>query len=183
MTATASPRPGADPYKSSASKDVTGTRSLRRGSSRAGGVTVAVVGCRWPRPWGRSVLSESTVRCWPVHTGAVSPDRPVPVRVELLYVEGCPGWTDAAAMLERAGVEFGFTWTPVLVESDAMAASLVFHGSPSVHVDGVDLSADPVAPIGLACRLYRTEHGVGPSPDPRVLSEALRAALPTGRRE
>ncbi len=103
------------------------------------------------------------------------------MRVELLYVDGCPGWTEVAAALDSLAGELGFTWSPVLVESDAVAASLGFHGAPSVHIDGADPFADADVPVGLTCRLYQTADGAGPSPDPELLAAALRAAVVSRR--
>ena len=53
------------------------------------------------------------------------------------------------------------------------ADALGFRGSPAILVDGIDPFADPDAPAGLTCRIYRTAMGVQPAPT----VEQLRVAL------
>ena len=48
-----------------------------------------------------------------------------------------------------------------------------FRGSPTLLIDGVDPFADLDAPIGLSCRLYKTEHGYSGAPT----LDQLRAVL------
>ncbi|MGH8775740.1 MAG: hypothetical protein ACRDWI_11380 [Jiangellaceae bacterium] len=50
---------------------------------------------------------------------------------------------------------------------------LLFHGSPSVLVDGRDPSSHGDQPVGLACRVYQTPEG--PAGAPTI--DQLRAAL------
>lgn len=86
----------------------------------------------------------------------------VVVRIQLLYFDGCPGWhvmhdrlLEVAASVDGApAVEL------VEVRSPAEATAWGFHGSPSVLVDGVDPFAEADAPVGMACRLYRTPEGL-----------------------
>ena len=49
------------------------------------------------------------------------------------------------------------------------------HGSPTLLVDGRDPWADAEAPVGLACRIYRTEAGAEGSPSVAQLAEVLAA--------
>jgi hypothetical protein len=102
------------------------------------------------------------------------------VRVELLWFEGCPNHEPArhliaevlAASAIRACVEF-------IEVLDAEAATrLRFPGSPTIRVDGKDIEPDFVdaGPWGLACRTYRTPHGLRGVPERAWLERALTAA-------
>jgi hypothetical protein len=64
----------------------------------------------------------------------------------------------------------------VLVTTPEQAEHWSFRGSPSVLVDGEDPFAQPGAPVGLSCRLYRTPEGVGGSPTVDQLVEVLSRA-------
>ena len=94
--------------------------------------------------------------------------------ITLLYFDDCPNWQLAdqrlaAITAERADVKV----TRHLVETLEDAERMGFHGSPSILVDGVDLFAEPVAGVGLSCRIYRTPEGLSGAPT----LEQLRAAL------
>lgn len=98
------------------------------------------------------------------------------MKVELLYFRGCPNWQAMAGQLDRLANELNFTWTSVLVESPESALDLEFHGSPSLHVNGVDPFATPATPVDLACRVYRTASGPSGTPDDDDLRRALLSA-------
>ncbi len=89
--------------------------------------------------------------------------RPGFTDVRLLYFEGCPNWHVAEARLEEALAEVGADPASVIyqqVTTAEQAEALGFRGSPTILVDGTDPFADPKAPTGLACRIYRTGTGV-----------------------
>lgn len=97
--------------------------------------------------------------------------------ISLLYFDGCPNWHVADERLRAALVAVGRSDDAVehvLVSTPAEAEAAQFHGSPTVLVDGWDPFADPDAPVGLACRLYRTEQGVAGSPTVEQLVAVLR---------
>ena len=96
--------------------------------------------------------------------------------VELLYVDDCPNWRQTAALLDDLAAELAFTWSAVVVNTPEAAQVVGFHGSPSIHIDGVDPFADPDAPVGLSCRIYRTPMGAAAPPDRSQLRAALIAA-------
>lgn len=99
------------------------------------------------------------------------------MKVELLSFEGCPHWQTLASELDQLAAELRFTWSRTLVESPQDASRLGFHGSPSLHIDGEDPFAEPGAPVGLSCRLYRTQSGMAGSPGMTALRECIvRAA-------
>ena len=98
------------------------------------------------------------------------------MKVELLYVDGCPHWKTMARQLDTLAAELGLSWTPILVETPESALDFQFHGSPSLHVDGADPFATPDTPVGLACRIYQTPNGPSGTADINRLREALRSA-------
>jgi hypothetical protein len=100
------------------------------------------------------------------------------VDVTLLYFEGCPNWEETHARVRQALREAGAPERVTLrrVETDEQAHQLSFRGSPTVLVNGQDPFADPSAPAGMACRVFRTTTGFAASPSAEDLAAALRAA-------
>jgi hypothetical protein len=97
-------------------------------------------------------------------------------KVCLLYFEDCPNWRIADARLKEALARVGTDPDAVTYEQVTTverAEALAFRGSPTILIDGADPFADPDAPAGLACRVYRTESGVQPAPT----VDQLRAVL------
>lgn len=91
----------------------------------------------------------------------------------LLYFDDCPSWQVTDQRLRALEAELGFTVDRVEIATPEAAAATGFRGSPSIHVDGVDLFSDPEAPVGLSCRIYQTPNGPAGSPT----LESLRAVL------
>jgi hypothetical protein len=104
--------------------------------------------------------------------------------VTLLYFDDCPNWQIADQHLRALADEIGFAIERVEVTTPDQAERLRFRGSPSMHIDGVDLFADADAPVGLSCRIYQTPEGSAGSPTADQLRAALAhtSAPPTGRR-
>ena len=100
------------------------------------------------------------------------------MEVRLLYFDGCPHLRLADARLVEAMRELGLTGAPerVRVETVEAAEAWRFHGSPSVLIDDADPFAEPGAPVGLSCRLYRTPDGVQGAPSVAQLIQVLTAA-------
>jgi hypothetical protein len=101
--------------------------------------------------------------------------------IELLWWAGCPSTEKALGELRVALAELGLSETPIRqreVRSDEEADELGFRGSPTILIDGSDLvAAEPDAPTGLSCRIYRRRDGrISPTPDPEDLRYVLRAA-------
>lgn len=65
--------------------------------------------------------------------------------------------------------------TTELVNTREAAERLGFTGSPTVIVDGEDPFATPGAPIGLACRVYRSESGFTGTPPMADLRTAIES--------
>lgn len=92
----------------------------------------------------------------------------------LLYFEDCPNWLVADKHLQTLAAEDSrITVERRIVDTIEDAEATRFRGSPSVIVDGVDLFADPDAPVGLSCRIYQTPDGLAGSPT----LQQLRAAM------
>jgi len=100
--------------------------------------------------------------------------------VEILYFDGCPNHEQTSELVERVSGELGLEIEMRLVNvpDTAAARRLRFLGSPTVHVDGLDI--DPHAAerdeFALSCRVYRTETGVTGQPDEQWLRIALLRA-------
>ena len=92
-----------------------------------------------------------------------------------MYFHGCPHWRLADERLDEALRQLGLQDTPerVRVETTESAEAWRFHGSPSVLIDGRDPFAEQDAPVGLACRLYRTPEGLQGAPTVDQLVDVL----------
>ena len=105
------------------------------------------------------------------------------MRVELLWWDGCPSHPKALADLQTAMAEAGLDPDAVelrQVESEADSEREHFVGSPTIRIDGVDVSPAGGEPYGLTCRIYYRRDGrVSPTPDPADLRDALQAAIET----
>ena len=79
------------------------------------------------------------------------------MKIELLYFEGCPHWTQTKELTEEVLAEKGIDTEieMVRVDSAGVARELGFMGSPSLRVNGKDVEPG-VVPGGfnLECRLY-----------------------------
>jgi hypothetical protein len=47
------------------------------------------------------------------------------------------------------------------------------HGSPTILIDGADISPPPYDEVSVCCRLYRTESGISGAPTIDDLVDAL----------
>lgn len=98
--------------------------------------------------------------------------------IELRYFDDCPTWRMTDTLVRRLVGELGVDaeFRRTLVNTPEMAERLAFVGSPTVIINGVDPFANVHAPVGLSCRVYRTETGFAGSPSEEQLREALRVA-------
>ena len=97
--------------------------------------------------------------------------------ITLQYFDGCPSWKLVEADLETLAWErSGLRVTLQLIDTPEAAAEFGFRGSPTVLIDGTDPFSDSDAPVGLSCRVYRTNDGYGGSPS----LEQLRTAIGEG---
>ena len=96
--------------------------------------------------------------------------------VTLQYFDGCPNWQLANDRLRealRAAGQDGGVVTYERIETPEQAESARFRGSPTILVDGRDPFADEDAPVGLSCRMFRTEAGAEGAPSLAQLTELL----------
>jgi hypothetical protein len=101
------------------------------------------------------------------------------MEITLQYFDGCPGWETTDAHLASIIAENGLkaTVTYQQIETQEGAVEHQFRGSPTVLFDGVDPFANTVIPIGLSCRIYKTDQGNADSPTLDQLKEAIGLAL------
>ncbi|MCZ4124050.1 DF family (seleno)protein [Streptomyces sp. H39-S7] len=96
--------------------------------------------------------------------------------IEMLVVPDCPNEEPAAARLREAlnGIGLRDTrFTTRVITDQAEAERYRFTGSPTFLIDGHDPFAERGRPFGLACRVYRTPHGLAGLPTPDQLRRAL----------
>lgn len=94
---------------------------------------------------------------------------------ELRTIPGCPNSGPALQLFQTAPPAQGIDPGPLKVlelTTEAEAAALRFHGSPSFTAGGQDLFPSAAAPA-LSCRVYPTDRGLSGLPS----VESLRAAV------
>ncbi|HKW69097.1 MAG TPA: thioredoxin family protein [Candidatus Dormibacteraeota bacterium] len=104
------------------------------------------------------------------------------MKITIQYFAGCPHWEVADERvrtvlrdLSRADVELEYQ----LISSAREAERVGFRGSPTVLIDGRDPLATGDEPIGISCRVYRTEEGVQGAPTVNQLRALLARDRPT----
>jgi hypothetical protein len=99
------------------------------------------------------------------------------VRVELLYVDDCPGCEELRPRLRRLLAERGLAQSLELlrVSTPEQAKAQRFLGSPTVRVDDrdVDPEAERRTDFGVKCRLYPTAAGAAHAPSDELIVTAL----------
>ena len=99
-------------------------------------------------------------------------------RVELLWWDGCPSTPKALELVQEALTAEGLD--PAAVEMREVSTSEdaeheEFVGSPTIRIDGADVSPPEGEPMGLSCRVYRLRDGrVSPTPDAEDIRDAIR---------
>src|SRR5690348_2719987 len=100
------------------------------------------------------------------------------MRITIQYFDGCPHWKLADERvrivlggLNRSDVELDYQ----LIDSAATAERVGFHGSPTILIDGHDPFFTGAEPVGMSCRVYRTDHGPQGSPTVADLERLLSA--------
>lgn len=98
------------------------------------------------------------------------------MRVEILHIDDCQNWVDAGTRVEAALTELGRGDVEVtyrLLTDSAQAAAVLFAGSPTILLDGVDAFPTDGRTSDLACRIYRTDTGFAGVPSVAQLVEAI----------
>jgi hypothetical protein len=97
------------------------------------------------------------------------------VEISLRYFIGCPNWRVADTRLREAISRSGRDIAVVheIVDTPDAAERLGFRGSPTIVIDGHDAFPDQAGPIGLTCRIYRTQDGPQGAPSIDQLTEVL----------
>lgn len=102
-----------------------------------------------------------------------------PMKVELLYFDGCPSYEALLPKLGQLLADEGAETEIELrrVESVDAAERERFLGSPTVRVDGedVDPGAGARTDFGLKCRLYRSNEGTSGLPPEDWIIDAIRS--------
>lgn len=100
------------------------------------------------------------------------------MKITLQYFDGCPNWKTTDAHLTTLISDRGLdnTLDYQLIDTPEAAVEHQFRGSPTVLIDGVDPFAEDDTPVGLACRIYATDHGPAGSPTLHQLEEAIGIA-------
>lgn len=98
--------------------------------------------------------------------------------VMLLFFDDCPHWRLAHARLRETLDRLGRDDVPIYetVSTAQEAEDRRFRGSPTILIDGRDPFAGDTDPVGLSCRLYRTETGTEYAPSVSQLERALADA-------
>lgn len=104
------------------------------------------------------------------------------MRIELLYVDGCPSHASflptLRALLDESGVCADIEQRRV--ETPDAAVSERFLGSPTLRIDGRDIEpgASERTDYGMNCRLYCDSTGLHGTPPERLVRQALYRATP-----
>lgn len=101
------------------------------------------------------------------------------MRVEVLYVPGCPHHFAAVKQLRDVLLAEGIAAEicQIAVEDAQAAEELRFRGSPTIRINGRDIVEDAhsLQAYGLACRMYPGAANVG-VPPVELMYRAVRAA-------
>lgn len=97
------------------------------------------------------------------------------MRVDVLYIEGCPNRDPAIAAVHGALSALGLeaTVVPQMVDPANIAQTPGFAGSPTVLIDGTDAIPDTTPTGEQACRVYRSGTGMTGHPTTEQLITAL----------
>lgn len=99
------------------------------------------------------------------------------MKLELLYLDGCPTWHQTLENLRQALQAEGMALKVSLTRVVGLHhfCDLRFQGCPSIRLDGKDLFPEHRAVSGLACRLYRTPEGLRGWPTAQMIFQRLKA--------
>ena len=96
--------------------------------------------------------------------------------IELLHIADCPNSGQTLHRLQQAvdnTMPIGTPIKSILIDSAETAGQLLFAGSPTILVDGVDLFPTDGRTSDLACRIYLTPKGLAGAPTQQQIEAAL----------
>jgi hypothetical protein len=106
------------------------------------------------------------------------------VKIEVLYVAGCPHVPSALSRLREVLASYSLTAQieQIEVRDPAMARALRFPGSPTIRINGRDISGESECPSmdAMACRLYPGADIAGVPPVEMIRSAVHRACREGG---
>jgi hypothetical protein len=100
------------------------------------------------------------------------------MKAELLHIDECPNWEEAAARFREALNATGHSDVGIvlrLLRTSDEAASVPFAGSPTLTLDDEDLVLSDGRTTDLACRIYFTPTGLAGLPTTAQLVDGIRA--------
>jgi hypothetical protein len=102
----------------------------------------------------------------------------VTLDIEIRYFAECPNWRlvreELLGLIAELGLDAEVRTRSV--DTPDEAERLSFRGSPTIVIDGIDPWDEAEAPVGLSCRIYRTERGLSGKPTQEDLRNALHTA-------
>lgn len=104
-----------------------------------------------------------------------------PIRIEILYFDGCPNFHDAHANVKMVVGELGIQAEVELIDvtTDEEALARKFLGSPSVRVEGTDVESLPNSQpeYSLCCRRYAVAGAMQGFPSKSMIALAIQKSL------
>lgn len=99
-------------------------------------------------------------------------------RVELIYMPGCPNIEAARACLLHAFQMAGIrpSWQEWVLQRPETPAHTHGHGSPTILIDGQDVTGEPPLGSDNSCRLYAASSGNCGIPPLEMVVAALQRA-------
>src|SRR5258708_781923 len=98
-----------------------------------------------------------------------------PVRIEIYYIAGCPNLRTTVKRVWEVLKELELAAAVREVKVDPKFAVPGFLGSPTVHINGIDIEASARTSkwMGLIWRTYREEGQIDGAPSKQLIRQAL----------
>lgn len=106
------------------------------------------------------------------------------MKVELLYFAGCPNISMARKNLNDAFAKVGIApkWDEVDLNNAETPEGLKGYGSPTILVDGKDVTGIVAEGESLSCRTYYTANGeITGAPDVEIIAKAILESVKMGQ--
>lgn len=106
------------------------------------------------------------------------------MKVELLYFKGCPNISKARKNLNEAFAKAGVApqWDEVDLNDAEAPKGLKGYGSPTILVDGKDVTGIVAGGESLSCRTYYTAKGeITGAPDAEIIAKSILESVKMGR--